>query len=271
MHMRFFWAMITAVATISTGQAVEVKSICKNGTLLFEGLLVGTTATVEWASSLTDAGRTDWQDLASVDVVTNLMTADIPMYFRVRGTSATNLPYGLMSHYTFDTNEGGLVSDYGPIHNTGTVVGATWVSNGVMGGSYSCFGTNDFIEMGSSSVYSSTGKLSVCAWVFVRSSVFVLSNYRGGPAYRGLFLFQYDSANNLDVLMGQADEVQLRYYYPNIAGRMSTQKWHHVAFSYDETRETGRKLGSIWTDRNSVVASFRVRGSVGRSSALAIS
>lgn len=220
----------------------EIKSFCKNGSLSFEGLLVGTTATVEWAASLTDAGRTNWQDFACLNVVTNLMTADIPMFFRVRGTSATNLPNGLMSHYTFDADEGGVVSDYGPIYNTGTVVGATWVSNGVPGGSYSCFGTNDYIEMGPSGIYCTTGQLSVCAWVFVRKEVYVLSNYRGGSASGGLLVFQYDAIKNLDVLFGQADGVQLRYYYSDEEGRVSTQQWHHVAFSYDETRGNGNKI-----------------------------
>jgi hypothetical protein len=52
----------------------------------FRGAQVGTTATVEWAASLTDAGRTNWHILTNIVVTSDVMTNDIPMFFRVRGT-----------------------------------------------------------------------------------------------------------------------------------------------------------------------------------------
>lgn len=56
----------------------------------FWGAKQGTTASVEWASSLTDAGRTNWNILTNLLVTSRLMTNDIPMFFRVRGVANTD-------------------------------------------------------------------------------------------------------------------------------------------------------------------------------------
>jgi N-acetylneuraminic acid mutarotase len=76
----------------SAAQDIVIDSISGNGTMSFSGAQVGTTATVQWAASLTDAGGTNWHGFTNVVVTAGIMTNDIPMtndvptFFRVRGT-----------------------------------------------------------------------------------------------------------------------------------------------------------------------------------------
>jgi hypothetical protein len=65
---------------------IIIESIKANGSLSFSGAQIGTIATIEWAASLIDPGRTNWHVLSSFVVVGDNVTCDIPMYYRVRGT-----------------------------------------------------------------------------------------------------------------------------------------------------------------------------------------
>ncbi|MDD4019165.1 MAG: hypothetical protein PHV28_14620 [Kiritimatiellae bacterium] len=67
---------------------VMIDSIRGNGTMTFSGVATGTTAVIEWAASLTEAGRTNWHTLTTVPVTGTVMTNDVPMFFRVRGIPA---------------------------------------------------------------------------------------------------------------------------------------------------------------------------------------
>lgn len=76
----------------ATAQDITIDSISRNGSLSFSGAEVGTAARIEWAASLTEPGRTNWHVLTNIVVTSESMTNDIPMFFRVRGTPATNPP-----------------------------------------------------------------------------------------------------------------------------------------------------------------------------------
>ena len=84
---------LVGIITICGAQEVTVGSIDRNGSMSFFGAENGSTATVEWAASLTDAGRTNWHGLTNVIVSSDTMTTDIPMFFRVRGKPVTSCPY----------------------------------------------------------------------------------------------------------------------------------------------------------------------------------
>lgn len=76
---------LAGVLTTAKAQNVVVDSVAANGSLTYSGVMFGTTATVEWAASLTAPGRTNWHPLTNQIVSGNAMTSDIPMFFRVRG------------------------------------------------------------------------------------------------------------------------------------------------------------------------------------------
>jgi hypothetical protein len=73
---------------LSLVQMPVIGSIRGNGTMTFSGVATGTTAAIEWAASLTEAGRTNWRTLTTVPVTGTVTTNDVPMFFRVRGIPA---------------------------------------------------------------------------------------------------------------------------------------------------------------------------------------
>lgn len=83
MSLRGLIVLIALVALTGTAQEVVVRSIEHNGSIAFSGVDIGTTASVSWASSLNEPGRTNWHTLSHVVVTNNPMLADIPMFFRV--------------------------------------------------------------------------------------------------------------------------------------------------------------------------------------------
>ena len=162
------------------------------------------------------------------------------------------LRQGLVLYYSFDRDEGGKVTDQSGRKNNGEVHGAKWTPKGKVGGACDFDGKSDFIELGPTSLYKTTGHLSACAWVQPRGQVAILlSNYHGGGAYNGQFFFAYsgtpganpNAGQGLDLLFGQppyASAGYIRYHTRGI--EMSNGEWHHVAFSYDETRGKGQKI-----------------------------
>ena len=83
---RVIVALLAAgLITTAWAQDIVVDSVAANGSLTFSGVKIGTTATVEWAASLTEPGRTNWHSLTNRFVTSNVMTSDVPMFFRVRG------------------------------------------------------------------------------------------------------------------------------------------------------------------------------------------
>jgi hypothetical protein len=132
-------AVVAGVISSAGAQNIVIDSISGNGSMAFWGAKVGSTATVEWAASLTDAGRTNWHGLTNVVVSADIMTNDVPMFFRVRGTPATNLPPGLVAYYPFD----GDAKDASGNGKHGTVAGNyQFVANGIRGGALSIVGTD---------------------------------------------------------------------------------------------------------------------------------
>lgn len=79
-----------AMTTWLLGQTTPViSSFSQNGSLVCTNLQPGSTATVEWASSLSGPWRNSWAGLDSVLVDSNgVIQVSVPMFYRVRGTPA---------------------------------------------------------------------------------------------------------------------------------------------------------------------------------------
>jgi len=90
--LRFFFIALALFVGVSQvkAQAPVISSFSQNGVLTCSGLYPGTSATVEWASSLSGP----WNTFSNYTAATNgTITASVPMFYRVRGTFFnTNIP-----------------------------------------------------------------------------------------------------------------------------------------------------------------------------------
>jgi hypothetical protein len=77
--------VVLGVIVSAGGQGIVIDSFDRNGSITSGGAQVGSTATVEWAASLTEPGRTNWHTLSAILVPNDTMTPDVPVFFRVRG------------------------------------------------------------------------------------------------------------------------------------------------------------------------------------------
>ena len=165
---------------------------------------------------------------------------------RISLSGSTMVPSkGLVLHLSFDEKME-KVRDLSGKGNHGVVIGAKWTPKGKVGGAYDFDGKSDYLELGPTNLYKTTGQLSACAWLFVRGqTAIVLSNYHGGDAYGGQFFFDCSTTNNdgarsMCVLLGQAPGVAVRYL--SSKRPIPKNQWCHVAFSYDESRGNGNKV-----------------------------
>ena len=91
--------LMIAVIVSSSAQEIIIDSITRNGTMSFGGALPGTTARVEWASSIGAPGGTTWHSFSNLLTGTGATATDVPMYLRVRGIPG---PFSrLVAHYPF--------------------------------------------------------------------------------------------------------------------------------------------------------------------------
>ena len=149
---------------------------------------------------------------------------------------------GMLLYLSFDDGNASLTRDAGPCANHGQVRGAAWTPFGKSGGAYEFDGQKDYIELGPTDLYQPHGELSGGAWVFRQErALLVLSNYRGGGAYKGQFFFAIEGGGHLDVLMGQGPDQYVRYLSED-ADLVPANAWHHLAFSYNEQLGDGRRI-----------------------------
>ena len=72
----------------------------------------------------------------------------------------------LVLHYDFNTNAAGTAYDQSTSGNDGTIVGATWTSNGFDGGALDFDGTNDYIAL--TNALGNATTFTIAAWVYPR-------------------------------------------------------------------------------------------------------
>jgi len=80
--------MIVALCAFGHAQEIEIESFHKNGEIEWFGSAIGTTSRVEWTSTLSPPGNTNWATLDEFEVTDLFMAADVPMLYRVVGTPA---------------------------------------------------------------------------------------------------------------------------------------------------------------------------------------
>lgn len=242
LNTRLYVSILSLFVLVRLGftQDITIDSIRGNGSMSFWGATVGTTATVEWAASLTEAGRTNWHVLTNIVVTASVITNDIPMFFRVRGTPDTNLVNGLVAYFPFDGNAND-VSGYG---NNGTISNATLTVDRFGTADKAMFfnGTTAYIKVNDSQSIRPENAVSVAAWVRIDA---VSANYtrivtKGknlGAAYSNWQLTT-GTKPDLDDLSNKPLFTlwpSTRYDYPYPTHTLGLGVWHHVCGTWDGT------------------------------------
>ena len=246
---------IAAIGILSSGNAQEISidSAPRNGAISFSGARIGTTVTVEWAASLTEAGKTNWHVLTNVVATGNAMVADIPAFFRIRGVPDTNVMNGLVAYYPFESRgracwwhwfrpaSGDPARDVTGNGHDGIVSGATWTANGKIGAAYAFDGVDDHIK--TSITNGLDGSFSFSCWIKANAwkdtgdgDTFMVSDVPGYGNYWATLYGQWQSGHRVHFSLFAGNLAQ----NPNAisSSSVSTGDWHFVAGVRDVTAAT---------------------------------
>jgi hypothetical protein len=162
---------------------------------------------------------------------------------------------GLVAAYSFDEGTGATVTDESGNNLTGTILGATWTTNGRYGGALSFNGTNSYVDLGNPAALRLTGSMTLEAWIMAAANpsddgqIVAKSNGTGwqlktspdtGPETFGVEVSTSPTANT--------------QRYSKTVRSLNT--WYHVAGVYDATSLT------LSTYVNGVLDSGTLRGTI---------
>ena len=104
---------LTLTPLPAVGQNPVIASLGHNGQLVCTDLQPGSTASVEWASSLLGPWTNNWSGLESVTVSSNgVVQVSVPMFYRVRGTPPPPLGRATFTKWvTAFPNQPGLIAN----------------------------------------------------------------------------------------------------------------------------------------------------------------
>ena len=170
------WHMVTSVRDDDQlllyvdGVAVDQRAIANiDNTVEFEydfgvGARTPMNNVTDYYEGELDDLRIYCGSLSQTDVITLYNAASTTSTTSTSSTSTTTTTVALVLHYTFDVDEGGIVSDQSGGGHTGTVLGATWSANGVLGGACSFDGMDDYISSFETEALVQSGQYSFGVW-----------------------------------------------------------------------------------------------------------
>ncbi|MFW5702420.1 MAG: DUF2341 domain-containing protein [Candidatus Dojkabacteria bacterium] len=140
----------------------------------------------------------------------------------VAGDSPNRLRDGLIGWWKMDESSGTTAIDSSKNGNNGIYTNGLSSSSGVYGNSRDFDGSNDYIDLGSSTQLGPISEVSVAAWVNVDSLANNMTIYDAGSAANGYWSFMVTTGGNL---MFRADgQVTV-----TSTGTIGINTWHHVA------------------------------------------
>jgi hypothetical protein len=108
-------------------QETEITSFSHQGKIMWSNSASYGFSTVEWASSLTSQWHSSWEDLYSIPVTNETMSADVPMFYRVQWHS--NRVSIISEDQIIGVSDGATVTFSGTLSNTVIVKGSILVSD----------------------------------------------------------------------------------------------------------------------------------------------
>jgi len=160
-HVAFvLWLLM--VTAVSAAEEIVIRSFDRNGVITWDGALLNSTCRIEWASSLTRPGLTNWQCLTNIVVQNPTMSADVPMFYRVVGIPAPLVSEGLIAYYPFTGNSDDQSGNahHGTTHGTALATDRLGNTNAA----YLFDGTAAYVEVPDDTQFH-LQQLSLCVWL----------------------------------------------------------------------------------------------------------
>jgi len=183
-----------------------------------------------------------WKKALSDTQLTNLTSATDAISTSAVQQSTNLAPNGtnLLGHWSFDDGSGTRAEDFSPNGtNAGTLVGSpAWV-DGRMNKAISFDGTDDYVDVGSSSSLNTTADYTISMWVYnaAGSDLYpTLLNRAAQVTNNGFFWIYTNGTNEADLNFQYADGTN--FITNTFSGALGTNTWQHVMFTFDNTSKS---------------------------------
>lgn len=227
-----------AAGTVSGNVTVSANASDNVGVagvqFLIDGAALGaedTTApySVTWNSTAVPNGSVRLLSARARDAATNATTS------AAVSVTVDNSSLGLVAAYSFNEGTGTTVTDRAGLGHTGTISGATWSTQGRMGGALMFDGVNDWVTIADANDLDFTTAMTLEAWVFPTAN--------GGGSWRNLLIKERPGGEVYN-LYGNADTNTPVVYAVRAAApdapldargtsQLPLNTWTHVAVTYD--------------------------------------
>jgi hypothetical protein len=144
---------------------------------------------------------------------------------------------GLVAYYLFDEGSGNIAKDK-MIQNNGTIFGAQWTDNAILGKALNFSGPNNYVEIPDNAVLNPTDAITVSIWIKLNKTIaeqtyqYIILNKSNWDAKDGYtLLFNKPYSNNLIF------RILYENTFKDVAWDASSLKknvWYHLAGTYDK-------------------------------------
>jgi hypothetical protein len=172
-----------------------------------------------------------------------------------QGSAPTN---GYILYYSFSTNTTPVPDDSGNGY-TGTVSGATWVTNGTTGGAYSFDGTDDKLTAGD---FGTITDITISVWLKKTDATassalhFFEKSNSGATKYFNVYVDGPGGSAGADHVAFFSHNDGSNYRYVKSSTAITDTNWHYVVLT-----KTGSTL-AIWIDGTDVTTAWASGGSL---------
>jgi Concanavalin A-like lectin/glucanases superfamily len=136
---------------------------------------------------------------------------------------------GLVAAYSFNEGTGGTLTDVSGNGNTGTVVGATWTTQGKFGGALTFDGVNDVVLVNDSPSLDLGTAMTLEAWVY---PVVSPSGWRAVIQKQVDAYFLHAGSSSVNRFAGGGTvNATIPVAYGD--ARLNANTWYHLAVTYD--------------------------------------
>ena len=212
----------------ATSYRVQVSADSGFGTtVLNESTLTTTSIGV---SSLTTGTTYFWRVNATGSGGTSVFSATWRF-------STVTIPMGLVAAYDFDEGSGTTVTDASGHGLTGTIVGATWTTQGRYGNALSFDGTSSYVDLGNPPSLQITGSMTWSAWVKAMADpvddgqIIAKSDDNSGWQFKT----SPDTGPHTFAVAASAAGIPHTHRYSTTIRSLNT--WYHVAGVYDASNQ----------------------------------